>query len=322
MYKPKNILITGGCGFIGSNFVNQMVKKYQSYNFVNIDAMYYCASLDNVTVSESSNYKFVKGNLQSYDLIYHVLVENNIDTIIHFAAQSHVDNSFNEPLTYTLDNIVGSHILLEASRNYGKIQRYIHVSTDEVYGESMIGNNEHKKTEESIMCPTNPYAASKAGAELITMSYYHSFKLPVIITRGNNVYGPNQYPEKLIPKFIKMLKEGKKLTIHGEGNALRNFIHVDDVVTAFDIILHDGVLGEIYNIGSEDHNELSVLEVAKILIKEVHDDNDHDKYLTYVKDREYNDKRYFISNDKLKQLNWTQTIDFNDGIRSLVKLTQ
>jgi len=192
-----NILITGGCGFIGSNFINYFYRKHENAMIYNLDAMYYCASEENIEedIRKSTRYKLIKGNLCSYDLVNHIINDYNIEYIIHFAAQSHVQNSFDDSLQYTKDNIVGTHNLLEVVRKYGKVKKIIHVSTDEVYGESMIDKNENKKTEESILCPTNPYAATKAGAELIAQSYYHSFNIPIIITRGNNVYGPNQYPE-------------------------------------------------------------------------------------------------------------------------------
>ena len=196
-------------------------------------------------------------------------------------------------------------MLLESCRKYGKLQKIIHVSTDEVYGESMLNDNEQKKTEESILCPTNPYAATKAGAELIAQSYFHSFKMPIIITRGNNVYGPNQYPEKLIPKFVKLLKEGKKVTIQGDGSNVRAFLHVSDVCRAFELILEKGVVGEIYNIGSDENSEISVLNVAKFLInKIIGDDAVYENWIEYIEDRPFNDKRYYISNTKVKNLGW------------------
>ena len=184
MFIMKNLLITGGCGFIGSNFINNFFET-STCNIVNIDAMYYCANETNVNahIRNSSRYKLIKGNLCSFDLVRHVLECYSIDAVIHFAAQSHVQNSFEDSLQYTNDNVVGTHTLLECARRYGKIDRFIHISTDEVYGESMLEENECKKSEESILCPTNPYAASKAAAELIAKSYYHSFQMPIIITR-------------------------------------------------------------------------------------------------------------------------------------------
>jgi dTDP-glucose 4,6-dehydratase len=327
----RNILITGGCGFIGSNFINYILKKYQDVYVINLDAMYYCASEFNVDreIRESdvykNRYKLIKGNLCSYDLVNYIVNDYNIEYIIHFAAQSHVQNSFEDALQYTKDNIVGTHNLLEVSRKYGKLKKFIHVSTDEVYGESMIEKCENKKTEESILCPTNPYAATKASAELIAQSYYHSFNIPIIITRGNNVYGPNQYPEKIIPRFIKLLKENKKVTIQGDGSNVRAFIHVKDVVNAFDIILEKGIVGEIYNIGSDDYEEYSVYQVAKMLIQKIKKINhegkcNYDDYIEYIEDRPFNDKRYYISNEKIKKLGWNIEENFDKGIDELIEL--
>jgi UDP-glucose 4,6-dehydratase len=314
-----NLLITGGCGFIGSNFINYYYDINLDCKIINIDTLYYCANIENIRedIRKSERYQFIKGNICSYDLIAHILEEYNITHIIHFAAQSHVDNSFHTPLQYTQDNIVGTHTLLEASRKYNNLKLFIHVSTDEVYGESMIRNDELKKTEETILCPTNPYAATKAGAELIVMSYYHSYKMPIIITRGNNVYGPNQYPEKLIPRFIKLLKDNKKLTIHGDGMNLRSFIHTEDVSNAFKIILEKGIIGEIYNIGANEENEYSIIEIAKKIIKNINKTVKYEEYIEYVEDRLFNDKRYYISNKKLKDLGWNMKKNFNNSLYEL-----
>ena len=313
----RNILVTGGCGFIGSNFINYAVGKYPQYNFVNIDAMYYCASHENIeeSVRNSKNYKFVEGKIQDLSLIKYILKTENIAHIIHFAAQSHVDNSFENSLQYTEDNVKGTHVLLECVRQVNKDIMFLHFSTDEVYGESKL--DEDPKNEMTVLCPTNPYAASKAAAEMYVNSYMHSYGLKCIITRGNNVYGPNQYPEKLIPKFIKLLKNGDKLTIHGDGSSLRSFIHVLDVCSAVDTILHNGLIGQIYNIGSDPEYEKSVLDVAKILVKKIKNDDDYEKYLEFVEDRPFNDKRYFITNEKLKELGWNINIDFISGITGL-----
>ena len=315
-----NLLVTGGCGFIGSNFINYYFNENQTANIINLDAMYYCASETNIKekIRESPRYSLVKGNLCSMDLIRHVLETHKIDTIIHFAAQSHVQNSFDDSIQYTNDNILGTHTLLEASRKYGKIIKFIHISTDEVYGESMIKDDEEKKTESTILCPTNPYAATKEAAELIAKSYYFSFKMPIIITRGNNVYGQNQYPEKLISLFIKLLNEDKKVTIQGDGTNLRAFLHVLDVCSALKIILDNGVIGEIYNIGSDQDHEYSVTEIAHKLIKLIKNTEDYNNWITYIEDRPFNDKRYHISNDKLKQMGWTINVDFDEGLSELI----
>jgi dTDP-glucose 4,6-dehydratase len=316
----QNLLVTGGCGFIGSNFVNYYFYKNPNVRIINLDAMYYCASVENVKpeIRKSERYVLVQGNLCSMDLMRHILETYKIDTIIHFAAQSHVQNSFDDSLQYTSDNVLGTHTLLEASKKYGKIQKFIHISTDEVYGESMLDDAEAKKNENSVLCPTNPYAATKAAAELIAKSYYFSFKMPIIITRGNNVYGPNQYPEKLIPRFIKLLKEGQKVTIQGDGTNVRAFLHVNDVCSALECILEKGIVGEIYNIGSDDHHEYTVTEIAHLLIKEIKQTENYDEWISYVEDRPFNDKRYYISNDKLKQLGWEINTDFNEGLGELL----
>jgi dTDP-glucose 4,6-dehydratase len=317
-----NILVTGGCGFIGSNFINYYMENNKNVNIINLDAMYYCADINNINenVRNLPNYKFIKGNLCSLDLVEFILTTYCIDTVVHFAAQSHVQNSFDDSLQYTKDNVLGTHTLLEAVKKYNKVKKFIHVSTDEVYGESTINDGENKKTEASILCPTNPYAASKAAAEMIVMSYYYSFKIPIIITRGNNVYGPNQYPEKLIPRFIKLLKENKHVTIQGDGSCLRSFLHVFDVAKAFECIIKNGKIGEIYNIGADDHLEYSVIDITyKLLklLKNIDDINQCNEWIHYIEDRPFNDKRYYISNDKLKQLGWKVDINFDDGLKTL-----
>jgi dTDP-glucose 4,6-dehydratase len=317
----SRLLITGGCGFIGSNFINYIFKQKPDITIVNIDAMYYCADENNITeeVRNSGRYHLVKGNLCSLDLLNHVLPVYDIDSVIHFAAQSHVDNSFTNSLKYTHDNVLGTHTLLEACRIWGKIKRFIHVSTDEIYGESSAEDEAHqKKTEKSVFMPTNPYAGSKAAAELIVNSYKESFKMPIIITRGNNVYGPNQYPEKLIPRFIKLLKEDKKLTIQGDGSNIRAFLHTEDVVRAFEIIFEKGIIGEIYNIGSDEHTEYTVMQIAQILIKLVKNTDKYEDYIEFVEDRPFNDKRYYISNDKIKKLGWNIEKDFIEGLTELI----
>ena len=315
----KNLLVTGGCGFIGSNFLNYIFKK-NKYRIINLDAMYYCANENNVNeeIRNDNNYKFIKGNLCSKDLVNHILNDYNIEYVIHFAAQSHVQNSFEDSLQYTHDNVLGTHVLLECCRKYKKIKKFIHVSTDEVYGESMLSISENKKTEQSILCPTNPYAATKAAAELIAQSYNHSFKMPIVITRGNNVYGPNQYPEKLIPKYIKLLNEDKKVTIQGSGDQVRSFLHSYDTATAFEKVLENGKIGEIYNIGCDDNMEFSVMDIAKILIKKIKNTEDYDKWIEYIEDRPFNDQRYYISNSKLRSLGWDIKIKLDEGLNNLI----
>jgi dTDP-glucose 4,6-dehydratase len=318
--KVQNLLVTGGYGFIGSNFINYYFNKNKFNTLVNLDAMYYCASENNVSESirENNNYVFINGNICDENLIGTILKKYNITHVIHFAAQSHVQNSFEDSIKFTNDNVLGTHTLLESCRKYKKIQKFIHVSTDEVYGESMNSVDELHKTEHSILCPTNPYAATKAGAELIAQSYNHSYKMPIIITRGNNVYGRGQYPEKLIPKFINLLNENKKLTIQGNGSAVRAFLHAYDTAKAFESILENGIIGEIYNIGCDEGMEYSVMDVAKILIKMMKNTEDYDEWIEYIEDRPYNDMRYYISNQKVKDLGWNIEIDLITGLNDLV----
>lgn len=317
-----NLLITGGCGFIGSNFINYYFGKGKINKLVNLDAMYYCAHEENVNdnIRNDEKYTLVKGNLCDSELVQNILRSYHITHVIHFAAQSHVQNSFEDSIVFTHDNIFGTHVLLDNCRKYGKIKKFIHVSTDEVYGESMNDVDEKHKTEHSILCPTNPYAATKAGAELIAQSYCHSYKMPIIITRGNNVYGPNQYPEKLIPRFIKLLKEDKKVTIQGKGTSVRAFLHAYDTAKAFECILEKGEVGEIYNIGCDENMEFSVMEIAKILIKMIKNTEDYDEWIEYIEDRPYNDQRYYISNQKVKNLGWNIEIELMEGLKELIKI--
>ena len=320
--KTKNLLVTGGCGFIGSNFINIFYDKYPGINIVNIDALYYCANEKNIKENirnDMFRYHLIKGNLCSTDLVNHILDYYNIDTVIHFAAQSHVQSSFTDALQYTKDNVVGTHTLLESCRKYGKIKRFIHVSTDEVYGESLLEIEEKKKTEQSILCPTNPYAASKAAAESIVQSYIKSFKMPIIITRGNNVYGPNQYPEKVIPRFIQQLRNGEKITIQGDGSCVRGFLFVNDTVDAFIKILEKGNIGEIYNIGCDEEMEISILDLAKKIHKLSNLKSHFQENVVYIEDRPFNDQRYYISNKKLKDIGWKITIDINTGLKQLIE---
>jgi len=318
MNFDRYILVTGGCGFIGSNFVNYMVCKYPNYFILNLDAMYYSASLDNILsqVKQAKNYKMKVGNINEYHLIHSLIEDYSITDIVHFAAQSHVDNSFEDSLYYTDDNVKGTHTLLEVVRKYKPDITFYHFSTDEVYGESAFTDT--PKDEMSILCPTNPYAATKAAAEMLVNSYFHSYKLKTIITRCNNVYGSGQYPEKLIPKFIQLLKSNQKCTIHGDGSSLRSFIHVDDVCSAVDLIIHQGIIGQVYNIGSEPENEWKVIDVARILISHLKPGQNIEDWIDFIIDRPYNDKRYFITNEKLKTLGWKQQVKFMDGLLKLL----
>jgi len=310
-YQPKNILITGGAGFIASHVVILLAKKYPHCKIVNFDRLDYCSCLANLDcIKDLPNYKFVKGNICSSDLVNFVLKTEDIDTIMHFAAQTHVDNSFGNSFQFTQNNIMGTHVLLESAKVHD-IKRFIHVSTDEVYGEQMM--DQAAMQEEQVLEPTNPYAATKAGAEFLAKSYQRSFGMPVIITRGNNVYGPHQYPEKLIPKFINQLMRGRCVTLHGTGSNTRNFLFVEDVARAFEIILFKAQVGGIYNIGGT--NEKTNLDVAKQLIKLSGYEGPETDKMTFVEDRVFNDLRYHINSDRLHQLGWREQVSWEEGLR-------
>lgn len=314
IYTPNNILLTGGAGFIGSHVVILLCQKYPQYKVVVYDALDYCSCLENLDeVKDLPNFKFVKGDICSPDLVSYVLKEEKIDTIMHFAAQTHVDNSFGNSFAFTRANIYGTHVLLESAKTCETIRRFIHVSTDEVYGEGETFETDPMK-ECHVLEPTNPYAATKAGAEFLVKSYHRSFKLPCVITRGNNVYGPHQFPEKLIPKFTNQLLRDMPVTLHGDGSNTRNFLYVKDVASAFDVILHKSKVGNIYNIGGE--NEQPNLQVAKDLIKILGKD---EKLITFVPDRKFNDLRYTINSSKLHALGWEEKMPWEQGLRETVE---
>lgn len=303
-----NILITGVAGFIGSNVLCYLVKKYPNYFFLGIDKISYCSSVKNFEeIENNENFVFVQADITNLEFMDFLFREYKINTVMHFAAYTHVDHSFGNSIIFTQNNVVGTHVLLETSKKHD-ISRFIHVSTDEVYG-----CQEGKSTERSILEPTNPYAATKAAAEHIVNSYHISFGLPIIITRGNNVYGPKQFPEKVIPKFIQSILAGEDLTIHGAGTQKRSFLYSLDVARAFDIILHNGEIGETYNIGCEI--EYNILDLARKL----KDKMESGVEVVHVKDREFNDQRYFISIDKLYQLGWKPEILFDEGLDLTIK---
>ncbi|EPS62084.1 hypothetical protein M569_12709, partial [Genlisea aurea] len=271
--------------------------------------------LKNLIPSKASpNFKFVKGDIGSADLVNYLLITENIDTIMHFAAQTHVDNSFGNSFEFTKNNIYGTHVLLEACKVTGQIRRFIHVSTDEVYGETdedaVVGNHEA-----SQLLPTNPYSATKAGAEMLVMAYGRSYGLPVITTRGNNVYGPNQFPEKLIPKFILLAMKGKPLPIHGDGSNVRSYLFAEDVAEAFEVVLHKGEVGHVYNIGTK--KERRVIDVAKDICRLF--SIDPDSNIQFVENRPFNDQRYFLDDQKLKNIGWFERTTWEEGLRKTME---
>lgn len=311
-YTPRSVLVTGGCGFIGANFIKFLTSNFESISVINYDRMTYCSRAPEVS---SPLYKLYKATLSDSKTLMEVLKNHDVDTVVHFAAQTHVDRSFGNSMVFTDDNVRGTHTLLECMRSFGKVKKFIHISTDEVYGE--VSDEHEGCKEQSLLNPTNPYAATKAAAEFLVRSYGHSFDLPFVITRGNNVYGEYQYPDKLIPKFINHLLNGEKLPIHGEGKSRRNFIHADDVCTAVWKTIQFGQLGEIYNIGSED--EYSVQEIASKLVSAMQSTDSFENVVQFVQDREFNDYRYCIDTSKLRDLGWTPGISFNDGLERVIK---
>jgi dTDP-glucose 4,6-dehydratase/UDP-glucose 4,6-dehydratase len=321
-WNPSVLLLTGIAGFIGSNVITYLVMKYPNIHFIGLDKMSYCSDLRNLqTIWYKPNFEFYGYDLLDEGKMNEIFSSYQIDGILHFAAYTHVDRSFGNSLEFTKNNILGTHVLLEFAKTYS-IKRFIHVSTDEVYGSS-----DHLSTENSILDPTNPYSATKAGAEHLVRAYFHSFKLPIIITRGNNVYGPQQYPEKVIPRFALQLLQGSKISIQGSGDQKRSFLHVDDVARAFETILFKGEIGQIYNIGSE--KEWSILEVADRMIDLLQPANKDDpkedqqqqreKWINWVEDRHFNDHRYFISSQKLESLGWKQEVSFDQGLEKTIE---
>ncbi|ETO28944.1 hypothetical protein RFI_08183 [Reticulomyxa filosa] len=320
-----------GAGFIGSHITVHFVTQYPEFQIVVLDKLTHCASKKNLKEIECcKNFEFIQGDIRSSDLVRHIFTKYEIDTVIHIAAETHVgisrdnnligctDHSFGDPLSFVRTNVEGTHVLLECSRErwvQKKFNLFLHMSTDEVYGESSLTDKSWEgKKETFVLMPTNPYAASKAGGELLVQSYHHSFQLPVIITRGNNTYGPKQYPEKLIPKFITLLQRNKPLCIYGTGKNLRCYLFVSDLVKAYDMLMHKGVIGEIYNIGSTteySNNEVSE-QLCRLLNKDVKE------FMHYVKDRPKNDLRYLINCEKILALGWKPVVSFEKGLQLTV----
>jgi dTDP-glucose 4,6-dehydratase len=322
----KCLLVTGGLGFIGSHFINYMLTTYPDLQIINVDRKDYCSREDNVLDEFRVNptrYRLYIVDLVNTSDILGIIKSHQVDGVVHFAAQSHVDNSFGNSMQFTRDNVLGTHSLMEACREYiashdttsPTLKRIVHISTDEVYGE--VDTNHPGCTEKSLLNPTNPYAASKAGAEFIVKSYFYSFRLPIIITRGNNVFGPNQYPEKIIPRFALQLLQQQKMTIHGAGTSQRNFIYADDVATAVDTILQKGEINHTYNIGG--HDEFTVLEIAEKLRGILAPHKTLDECVDFVPDRLFNDMRYCVINDELLKLGWTPKWSFEDGLRVTIE---
>lgn len=311
----KKILVTGGAGFIGGNFVHYMVDKYPNYMIVNLDALTYAGNLETCQpVEGKTNYKFVKGDIADRDFIFDLFEKEKFDIVVNFAAESHVDRSVTDPEIFIKTNVLGTQVLMDASRAYG-VERYHQVSTDEVYGDLPLDRPDLFFTEETPLHTSSPYSASKASADLLVFAYHRTFGLPITISRCSNNYGPYHFPEKLIPLMISRAVNDEQLPVYGDGENVRDWLHVYDHCAAIDLILHKGKVGEVYNVGG--HNERTNLEVVKTILKAL---NKQESLITYVKDRPGHDLRYAINPQKLEnELGWKPTYNFDTGIQQTIE---
>src|SRR5574344_1060448 len=302
----KKILVTGGAGFIGNCFVRHILNKYSNYKIINLDALTYCGNLENLKdVENNSNYEFVHGNICARNLVRELI--KNVDYVVNFAAESHVDNSIKHPEIFVETNVQGTLNLLQACKEIG-IEKYLQVSTDEVYGS--LGKTGYFY-ETTPISPNSPYSASKASADLLVHAFYETYKLPVLNTRCSNNYGPYQYPEKLIPFFISQLLKGEKVPVYGDGLTVRDWLYVYAHCDAIDVVLHKGKVGEVYNIGG--HNEKTNMEITNLILAAMGKD---ESSIEYVADRLGHDKRYAIDNTKIQtQLGWEPSVTFEEGIK-------
>lgn len=322
----KTMLVTGGAGFIGSNFVKLMLKKHSDYHIINLDALTYAGNLENLSdVDSSSQYTFVKADIRDRDVIESIFEKYAIDFVVNFAAESHVDRSIEEPEVFLTTNIIGTQVLLDAAKKYWKVNpndkycrafkvgvKFVQVSTDEVYG--ALGET-GMFVETMPLMPNSPYSASKASADLMVRAYNETFGLPMNITRCSNNYGPYQFPEKLIPLMINNCLKEKDLPVYGDGMQIRDWLHVSDHCSAIDTVLHKGKDGEVYNIGG--NNEKANIEIVKLIIKAL---GKSDSLIKYVKDRPGHDRRYAIDNTKITtELGWEPAYTFENGIEETIK---
>ncbi len=306
--RTLNILVTGGLGFIGSNFIRHMLEKYNDYRVINLDKQTYAGNPENLKDIENNlNYSFVRGDICDPAIVDKVM--QKADQVVHFAAESHVDRSIEDASAFVRTNVLGTFTLLESARKY-KVSRFIHISTDEVYGSRERGSFKEKDR----LTPSSPYSSSKAGSDLLAQSYYITHKLPVIITRCTNNFGPYQYPEKLMPLFITNLLENKKVPVYGTGKNVRDWIYVPDHCKAVDFVLHNGIPGEIYNIGGGA--ERSNIEITKKIIEILGAD---ESMIEYVEDRKGHDFRYSLNCTKLHKLGWAPEHGFNEALESTVR---
>lgn len=307
-------LVTGGAGFIGSNYLHYVVNKYPKDFFICLDALTYAGNYNNIKeLEKKKNYRFIKGDIRDKDLINDLFAKEKFDIVINFAAESHVDNSIKNPNLFADTNILGTMTLLNASKEYG-VKRYHQVSTDEVYGDLPLDRPDLLFTEENPIHTSSPYSASKAGADLQVLAYARTFKLPVTISRCSNNYGPYQFPEKLIPVVISKALNDEPIPVYGKGENVRDWIHVHDHNVGVDLIVRKGKPGEIYNLGG--HSEKTNLEVVKTILKQL---NKPESLITFVTDRPGHDLRYAIDSSKVeKELGWDRTYSFDEGIKETI----
>jgi len=309
----KSILVTGGLGFIGSNFIKYIFDKYD-YHIHNVDLKTYAASYDNISddINRSARYTLSICDINDSDRVKRLINNQQINYIVNFAAESHVDNSINNSEPFIHTNITGTHTLLSLLHECPSIEKYLQVSTDEVYGS--LTETCDPFTEKTPIQPNSPYSASKAGADMLCRSFYETYGYPILITRCSNNYGPNQHAEKLIPLMIKNAKQGKKLPVYGDGKNIRDWIHVSDHCSGIDTVLHDGKIGEVYNIGGkkEAHN----IDIVKMILKLLDKD---ESQIEFVEDRLGHDWRYAINNSKIQnELSWFPSVNFEEGLRELI----
>lgn len=309
------ILVTGGAGFIGSNFIFYMMKEYPSYELVCLDKLTYAGNLSTLQpVLGKTGFKFVKGDIADKEFIDRLFKEENFDAVVNFAAESHVDRSIEEPEIFLLTNILGTQILMEACRKYN-VARFHQVSTDEVYGDLPLDRPDLLFTEITPINTSSPYSSSKASADLLALAYFRTYGLPVTISRCSNNYGPYHFPEKLIPLMIVRALADESLPVYGDGKNVRDWLYVKDHCRAIDVILHKGRIGEVYNVGG--HNEMANIDIVKLILDEL---GKPQSLITFVGDRKGHDRRYAINPDKIsKELGWLPEVKFADGIKTTVK---
>lgn len=309
------IVVTGGAGFIGGNFIHYMLKEHADEKIICVDALTYAGNLETLEpVMKNKNFKFVQADIADRDAMYHLFEEEKPDMIVNFAAESHVDRSIENPGIFLQTNVVGTGVLLDACKKYG-IKRYHQVSTDEVYGDLPLDRKDLFFTEETPIHTSSPYSASKASADLLVQAYHRTFGLPVTISRCSNNYGPYHFPEKLIPLIIANALNNKPIPVYGTGENVRDWLYVEDHCRAIDLIIRNGKVGEIYNIGG--HNEKTNLEVVKTILKAL---DKSEELITYVTDRPGHDRRYAINPAKIKEeLGWEPLTTFDEGIKKTIK---